>query len=275
MATIIKLNCINQELTFADNPLIASGGYNEDKLKINFCELWNGYAKICVFYQNPNKHYFAMMEEDDTCVIPYEALQSDGILYLGVFGCNTEGKTRTSQIVKYVVEKGAISTNLVPEEPTPDIYEQLLSKYQLMLETSQKTYQDEQTFESNITAQQNSFESNIQSQMDNYKVEVPTIAEQCAEAKAQEVVNTKVDKSDIVDNLTGTDTDKPLSANQGKELKALVDDKAEKSDVADLQSNITNKVTNGGSVTTVRALTQSEYDAISTKDANTLYFIKE
>ena len=128
MATIIKLNCINQELSFAENPLVASGGYNEDKLQINFCELWNGYAKVCVFYQNPNKHYFAMMEEDDTCVIPYEALQSDGILYLGVFGCNTEGKTRTSQIVKYVVEKGAININLQPEEPTPDIYEQFLTE---------------------------------------------------------------------------------------------------------------------------------------------------
>ena len=34
----------------------------------------------------------------------------------------------------------------------------------------------------------------------------------------------KVNISDIVDNLTSSDTDKPLSANQGKELKALIDD---------------------------------------------------
>ncbi|MCQ2576537.1 MAG: hypothetical protein MJ162_07315 [Treponema sp.] len=33
----------------------------------------------------------------------------------------------------------------------------------------------------------------------------------------------KVNVSDIVDNLTSTDTDKPLSANQGKELKDLID----------------------------------------------------
>ena len=36
----------------------------------------------------------------------------------------------------------------------------------------------------------------------------------------------KVDKSDIQDNLTSTDGDKPLSANQGKILKGLVDGKA-------------------------------------------------
>lgn len=39
----------------------------------------------------------------------------------------------------------------------------------------------------------------------------------------------KVNVSDIKDNLTSTDTDKPLSANQGKVLKGLVDGKASSS----------------------------------------------
>lgn len=38
-------------------------------------------------------------------------------------------------------------------------------------------------------------------------------------------VDNKVDKTDIVDNLTSTNTDKPLSANQGKILKGEVDKK--------------------------------------------------
>ena len=44
-------------------------------------------------------------------------------------------------------------------------------------------------------------------------------------------VDGKVDKTDIVDNLTSTNTDKPLSANQGKVLKDEVDLKANDSDV--------------------------------------------
>ena len=44
-------------------------------------------------------------------------------------------------------------------------------------------------------------------------------------------VDGKVNKTDIVDNLTSTDTDKPLSANQGKVLKDEVDLKANDSDV--------------------------------------------
>ena len=48
-------------------------------------------------------------------------------------------------------------------------------------------------------------------------------------------VDGKVDKADIVDNLTSTDTNKPLSANQGKVLKDEVDKKAE---IDDTQSSI-------------------------------------
>ena len=44
-------------------------------------------------------------------------------------------------------------------------------------------------------------------------------------------VDGKVDKADIVDNLTSTNTDKPLSANQGKVLKDEVDLKANNDDV--------------------------------------------
>ena len=56
---------------------------------------------------------------------------------------------------------------------------------------------------------------------------------------------------EVIDNLTSTDTNKPLSANQGK---------------------ILNDKLNNLSFTT---LTKSEYNALATKDANTLYIIKE
>ena len=43
-------------------------------------------------------------------------------------------------------------------------------------------------------------------------------------------ISGKVNISDIQDNLTSTDTNKPLSANQGKELKTLIDSKVDTSD---------------------------------------------
>ena len=40
------------------------------------------------------------------------------------------------------------------------------------------------------------------------------------------------------------------------------------------QSTANGKITNGGSVATARALTASEYNAIGSKDSNTIYFVK-
>ena len=40
------------------------------------------------------------------------------------------------------------------------------------------------------------------------------------------------------------------------------------------QNTANGKITNGGSVATARALTESEYNAISSKDSNTIYFVK-
>ena len=51
------------------------------------------------------------------------------------------------------------------------------------------------------------------------------------------LLNTKINISDIIDNVTSTDTNKPLSANQGKTLKGLIDNKVDKVTGKGLSSN--------------------------------------
>ena len=46
------------------------------------------------------------------------------------------------------------------------------------------------------------------------------------------------------------------------------------STASNAQNTANGKITNGGSVTTARALTASEYNAIGSKDSNTIYFVK-
>lgn len=60
----------------------------------------------------------------------------------------------------------------------------------------------------------------------------------------------------VVNNLTSTSTTSALSAAQGKALKTLVDGKVGSSEI-----------------TTIKKLTQSAYDALSSKDSKTLYII--
>lgn len=64
--------------------------------------------------------------------------------------------------------------------------------------------------------------------MDTKKVEAIQAAKDALDTKAatlQAAIDAKVAKADIVDNLTDGGTDKVLSAEQGKALKALVDSK--------------------------------------------------
>ena len=66
--------------------------------------------------------------------------------------------------------------------------------------------------------------------------------------KVKTTLGTKVNKTDIVDNLTSTDTDKPLSANQGKVLKDKVDTKANNSEVVkktDVNTSLTSTPSTG------------------------------
>ena len=77
-------------------------------------------------------------------------------------------------------------------------------------------------------------------------------------------VDKKVNKTDIIDNLTSTDTNKPLSANQGKVLKDKINLKANDSDVVkktDMSTTINSTSTND-TVPTTKAV----YDNIKNKN---------
>ena len=130
MKTIVKVACNDQALELVDSPVLSSGGINENFLEVQFCSKWDGFEKTAVFYrnENPTTKYHVLMV-DDMCEIPYEVTEKEGTFYFGVFGVlNTV--TRTSEVARYRVVKGAITRDSSePNDPTPSIYEQLLSAY--------------------------------------------------------------------------------------------------------------------------------------------------
>lgn len=124
--TLIRVDCVDQRLFVTSPQSIASGGRNEDVVEFNFCPLWDGYAKTAVFYRSEDDVYHAVLSGNQ-CIIPHEVLQDDGIMYFGVFG--TKGDTtRTSEVIRYRVVKGALTTGTKPSDPTPDIYAQIATK---------------------------------------------------------------------------------------------------------------------------------------------------
>lgn len=129
MSTIIKLRCIDQVLTFESTPVIASGGMEEDRLQVSFCSKWDGLTRTAVFWRTEDDAFHVPLDQDDSCVIPAEVLEDEGVFYFGLFGVSSDGRQRTTEVIRYTVKKGAITSGTKPPDPTPDVYTQLLTQY--------------------------------------------------------------------------------------------------------------------------------------------------
>lgn len=158
MSTIIKLKCLDQVLTFESTPVVASGGLEEDRIQVEFCSKWNGLTRTAVFWRSEQEAYHVPLDESDSCAIPPEVLTDEGVIYFGLFGVSSDGRQRTSQAMRYTIAKGAITDGTKPSDPTPDIYTELLARYQKVIEVSEATLAAEQAFEQAMQAAQTAFE---------------------------------------------------------------------------------------------------------------------
>lgn len=125
--TTIKMHCIDQTLQISSKPTIASGGKDEVKIEFTFCELWSGFFKVAVFYRDKGKPYFMPLDEAGTCIVPWEVLTTDGALTIGVFGVDAHNVLRTSATVSYKIAEGALTDEVAPQDPTPEMWEQILA----------------------------------------------------------------------------------------------------------------------------------------------------
>lgn len=122
----IKVQCIDQAIGFLNTPVISSGNVNYDTITFEFCSKWDGFTKTAIFYRTKDEVYYQILDESNTCNIPNEVLGEKGVIYIGVFGSSGD-TTITSQVLKYRIDEGAITEDLRPTDPTPDIYDQIIA----------------------------------------------------------------------------------------------------------------------------------------------------
>lgn len=126
--TTILVKCVDQNLQVLNSPIVASGGLQETSMQFSFCSKWEGLAKTVVFYRDKSEVYNVVLDGEDKCLIPDEVMQEKGRIYFGVYGVSGS-KRKTTFILKYDIQEGAFLEGIDPSEPTPDIYEQLLTNY--------------------------------------------------------------------------------------------------------------------------------------------------
>ena len=125
--TIMTARVTDQHLKLVNVPLIASGGVDVIQIRFEFCDLWDGCGKTAVFYRDPDEVYHVPIS-DGVAAVPHEVLADEGYFFLGVMGAKSN--IRTTEVVRLFVSQGAITEATANhEEPTPDVYQQLLAAY--------------------------------------------------------------------------------------------------------------------------------------------------
>lgn len=126
--TCIRLKTVDQRLTVVQQPVLSSGDVGTVRVEYELDSYWDGYTPSGTFYtgKRPEDVYEQPLT-DGACVVPWEVLQEDGVLYIGLRGVDGSGLVKTAAPVRYRIEKGSPIGSATAAGPTPDIYQQLLA----------------------------------------------------------------------------------------------------------------------------------------------------
>lgn len=112
-------------------PLITSGSLNAFQVKFNFNDDWNGMTKIATFRLKGEPIMEVLLDDTDTCDIPWELLVNPGgKIQVGAYGIRT-GEDKHVRLPTIWINLEDISEGVLygteGREPTPDIYEQFVN----------------------------------------------------------------------------------------------------------------------------------------------------
>lgn len=82
-------------------------------------------APITAIFKADNNAYSVLLDEDNTCIIPWEVLRNAGTVNVSAF-C---GDRHTANIAQFTVVQSGYTEGEMPSEPTPTVYEQILKNF--------------------------------------------------------------------------------------------------------------------------------------------------
>lgn len=116
MYTNIDMTCTDQVLTIVTKPKVASGGVEEDLLRVTFSEEWDDFKKTAIFFRSTDTVYSQELDENNECLIPSIILKDPGTIYISIYG-KKDNTVRTTDITKYKIVQGAITDASDPLAP--------------------------------------------------------------------------------------------------------------------------------------------------------------
>ena len=229
----LKLAVDHNELRLVKNIMATERTINGLIVNFDFrTPEWDELTKSAVFIRD-GKSYVVLLDSVDECFIPWECLESKGKFMVGVFGLSDITQLPTNYL-EFTVAESCVCTGEKPADPTPEIYEQILALCGETNKIAQSVKDDVNNH--NVSADSHNDIRLLIADLDD-KIGAIDGIEDIDFDQLSEVVNyikdnkkiiedieaNKVSVSDIINNLTTNETNKPLSAAQGVVLKALID----------------------------------------------------
>ena len=126
MQIIVKAHTIELNKTIDIN----SGEYNIQECEFEFSNEYDGLTKMAIFSNEDES--FETIITDNKCIIPYEILENDGTIALGVYGYEVDGdnlvKRYSPKPVFFNVELGSYQLAQESLDPSSDIISQILQQ---------------------------------------------------------------------------------------------------------------------------------------------------
>lgn len=139
---ILKLATNGLDLIKLETSLVTSDNKKSVSLEVTFDDSWTGYGKSATFKSSSSDKIYEVPLANNACVVPWEVLESVGTMSVGVRGVKDDGSVIASDLVDYKIAQGAKTGDGTSEDPTPTVYEQLLSNYGSVDQKITKEIQD-------------------------------------------------------------------------------------------------------------------------------------
>lgn len=121
---VLEFEVSHQIIQRKDKNIPVSGSRNYATAVFSFLtEEWSGVNLFALF--DTGETVFNVLIDDGKCLVPWEWLQTAGTKYVSVYGGDL---ITTNKALVKVFESGYTEDGTAPRPPTPDLYDQLVTR---------------------------------------------------------------------------------------------------------------------------------------------------
>ena len=149
----IKIIVTGTDACVTEKPVITSGTVGLP-VEFTFDEAWNGLGKTAVFRAGSRSYPVSCVQS--TAIVPWEVLEKPNMtLHIGVFGTDGDATVCIPTVWAQAgtIWQGTQIPDTVPQEPTPQVYDQILTAVSKAVETANSVREDANAGKFNIVGQ--------------------------------------------------------------------------------------------------------------------------